>query len=159
MPSPTNFLSSVSVNLRSNRHLSQGWRHKQRLEVSRKHPMTMCLEMVNRLRCSMTVCVNIANLASYHATKTSVQSVGPIGRTDGNVDLDRTDRSQRSRWTGPIGPGNKDGPSRTDSIGSTRLGPKSVGLGRSRSVSVRSRPRLSIPVLNDVQIGWKLAEL
>src|SRR5438552_14237453 len=46
--SPTNFLSSVPVNLRSNSRLSQGWRHKQRLEVSRKHPMTMCLEMVNR---------------------------------------------------------------------------------------------------------------
>jgi len=56
--------------------------------------------------------------------------------------LDRTDRSQRSRWTGPIGPGNTPGPSRTDKIGSTRLGPKSVGLGRSRSGPDRGCPYL-----------------
>src|SRR5438477_7165208 len=72
----------------------------------------------------------------------SVLSVGPIGRTDGNLDLDRTNRSQRSRWTGPIGPGNTPGPSRTDKIGSTRLGPKSVGLGRSRSGPDRGCPYL-----------------
>src|SRR5438046_6844895 len=67
-----------------------------------------------------------------------------MGQTDRNVDLDRTDRSQRSRWTGPIGPGNKDGPSRTDRIGSTRLGPKSVGLGRSRSGPDRGCPYLAL---------------
>src|SRR5579859_319886 len=54
----------------------------------------------------------------------------PIGRTDGNLDLDRTDGSPRSRWTGPIGPSETIGPSGTDRIGPVRLGPKSVGLGR-----------------------------
>ena len=48
----------------------------------------------------------------------SAQSVGPMGTWT---------------WTGPIGLGNTDGPSRTDHIGSIRLGPKSVGLGRYRS--------------------------
>lgn len=57
-PSPTNSLSSVFVNLTSNKHLSQGWRHKQTLVVVQRHPTTMCLEVVNRYRCSMTVTLN-----------------------------------------------------------------------------------------------------
>src|SRR5436190_4988489 len=98
-----------------------------------------CIIVLNCLMKPLPRCI----LASYHATKTSVQSVGPIGRTDGNLDLDRTNRSQRSRWTGPIGPGNTPGPSRTDKIGSTRLGPKSIGLGRSRSGPDRGCPYLA----------------
>src|SRR5437773_11725863 len=77
----------------------------------------------------------------------SVLSVGPMGTWT---------------WTGPIGPRDQDGPDqsvleikmdRVEPIESVRLDSVqnrsvSVGLGRSRSVSVRSRPRLSIPALN-----------
>ena len=45
-------------------------------------------------------------------------------------------------WTGPIGPGDTDGPDRTNSIGSIRLGLKSVGPGRYRSGPDRGCPYL-----------------
>jgi hypothetical protein len=45
---------------------------------------------------------------------------------------------------GPIGLRDIDGLSRTDSIGSTRLGPKSVRLGRSRSGPDRGCASLAI---------------
>src|SRR5438046_7638588 len=56
--------------------------------------------------------------------------------------LDRTDWSKQLRWTEPIGPGDTDGPDRTNSIGSIRLGLKSVGLGRYRSGPDRGCPYL-----------------
>src|SRR5205814_236319 len=45
-------------------------------------------------------------------------------------------------WTGPIGPEDTDGPDRTNSIGSIRLGLKSVGPGRYRSGPDRGCPYL-----------------
>src|SRR5438046_10732348 len=65
----------------------------------------------------------------------------------------RSNRSQRSRWTGPFGPGNTPGPSRTDFIGSTRLGPKSVGLGQSRSGPDRGCPYLVFDYRNSIE-NW-----
>jgi hypothetical protein len=56
--------------------------------------------------------------------------------------MDRTDRSQRIRWTEPIGPGDTLGSNRTDAIGPVRLDPKSVGTG---STPVQSGPSLLIP--------------
>src|SRR5437763_4663575 len=49
-------------------------------------------------------------------------------------------------WTGPIGPGDTDGPDRTNSVGSIRLGLKSVGPGRYRSGPDRGCPYLIITV-------------
>src|SRR5579859_2282072 len=54
----------------------------------------------------------------------SVQSVGPM---------------ETWTWTGPIGPRDQDGPDRSV------LEIQMDRIGRSRSVSVRSRPRLCIP--------------
>ena len=69
--------------------------------------------------------------------------IGPDRSVFGSsLHLDRTDRSKQLRWTEPIGPGDTDGPDRTDSIGSIRLGLKSVGLGRSRSGPDRGCPSL-----------------
>src|SRR5947208_16295176 len=60
-----------------------------------------------------------------------------------SLHLDRTDRSKQLRWTEPIGPGDTDGPDRTNSIGSIRLGLKSVGPGRYRSGPDRGCPYLA----------------
>src|SRR5438034_11746785 len=52
--------------------------------------------------------------------------IGPDRSVFGpSLHLDRTDRSKQLRWTEPIGPGDTDGPDRTNSIGSIRLGLKS----------------------------------
>src|SRR5436190_22040014 len=69
--------------------------------------------------------------------------IGPDRSVFGpNLHLDRTDRSKQLRWTEPIGPGDTDGPDRTNSIGSIRLGLKSVGPGRYRSSPDRGCPYL-----------------
>lgn len=48
------------------------------------------------------------------------------------------------RWIEPICLGDTNGPNRTDSIDSIRLGPKSVDLDRSRSGSDRGCPSLTL---------------
>src|SRR5437762_11144466 len=69
--------------------------------------------------------------------------IGPDRSVFGSsLHLDRTDRSKQLRWTEPIGPGDTDGPDRTNSIGSIRLGLKSVGPGRYRSGPDRGCPYL-----------------
>src|SRR5436190_21945410 len=69
--------------------------------------------------------------------------IGPDRSVFGpNLHLDRTDRSKQLRWTEPIGPGDTDGPDRTNSIGLIRLGLKSVGPGRYRSGPDRGCPYL-----------------
>src|SRR5947207_1215830 len=69
--------------------------------------------------------------------------IGPDRSVFGSsLHLDRTDRSKQLRWTEPIGPGDTDGPDRTNSIGSIRLGHKSVGPGRYRSGPDRGCPYL-----------------
>ena len=70
--------------------------------------------------------------------------IGPDRSVFGSsLHLDRTDRSKQLRWTEPIGPGDTDGPDRTNSIGSIRLGLKSVGPGRYRSGPDRGCPYLA----------------
>src|SRR5437762_5961630 len=70
--------------------------------------------------------------------------IGPDRSVFGSsLHLDRTDRSKQLRWTEPIGPGDTDGPDRTNSIGSIRLGLKSVGPGRYRSGPDRGCPYLT----------------
>src|SRR5947199_10672747 len=70
-------------------------------------------------------------------------NIGPDRSVFGSsLHLDRTDRSKQLRWTEPIGPGDTDGPDRTNSIGSIRLGLKSVGPGRYRSGPDRGCPYL-----------------
>src|SRR5204862_4827210 len=69
--------------------------------------------------------------------------IGPDRSVFGlSLHLDRTDQSKQLRWTEPIGPGDTDGPDRTNSIGSIRLGLKSVGPGRYRSGPDRGCPYL-----------------
>src|SRR5207248_10716232 len=69
--------------------------------------------------------------------------IGPDRSVFGSsLHLDRTDRSKQLRWTEPIGPGDTDGPDWTNSIGSIRLGLKSVGPGRYRSGPDRGYPYL-----------------
>src|SRR5437763_9550388 len=59
-------------------------------------------------------------------------------------------------WTGPIGPGDTDGPDRTNSIGLIRLGLKSVGPGRYRSGPDRGCPYL-LPNISILQSISQLA--
>src|SRR5437762_1149069 len=73
--------------------------------------------------------------------------IGPDRSVFGSsLHLDRTDRSKQLRWTEPIGPGDTDGPDRTDSIGSIRLGLKSVGPSRYRPGPDRGCPYLMLSI-------------
>src|SRR5438552_7802343 len=71
----------------------------------------------------------------------SVLSVGPMGTWT---------------WTGPIGPRDQDGPDQSVlEIPLDRVEP--IKIGRSRSVSVRSRPRLSIPDFESrLSSSWRI---
>src|SRR5881394_1837565 len=73
--------------------------------------------------------------------------IGPDRSVFGSsLHLDRTDWSKQLRWTEPISPGDTDGPDRTNSIGSIRLGLKSVGPGRYRSGPDRGCPYLFVTI-------------
>jgi hypothetical protein len=75
--------------------------------------------------------------------------IGPDRSVFGlSLRLDRTDRSKQLRWTEPIGSGDPEGPNRTISIGSVRLGLKSVGLSRSQSGPDRGCPYLVQAAIN-----------
>ena len=77
--------------------------------------------------------------------------IGPDRSVFGSsLHLDRTDRSKQLRWTEPIGPGDTDGPDRTNSIGLIRLGLKSVGPGRYRSGPDRGCPYLEQGILLEI---------